>query len=205
MKPLKENCWKAFSKESELIRVARQAYYKTHQPNYEQEGWYDLSSTFWEMAASANLMGTEVCKVQEAWTSLKDLRVVHHVAKTSPKDICFFRIVLPTKSPKIMCLRGIHSPKVLQWQGGLSFCPWCGKEGQNEGTVENHLQTTHYHLGLICSHCMIILPWAWMPCTSTPSFVSWQWPASMTMMTGGKFEDDDNSGKYDDKFAFDED
>ena len=36
---------------------------------------------------------------------------------------------------------------------GFSFCPWYGKEGQNKGTVVNHLQTRHYHLGLICSHC----------------------------------------------------
>ena len=32
--------------------------------------------------------------------------------------------------------------------------PWCDKEGQNEGTVVNHLWTTHYHLGLICAHCL---------------------------------------------------
>ena len=34
------------------------------------------------------------------------------------------------------------------------FCPWCGKESQNEGTVVTHLQTMHYHLGLICAHCL---------------------------------------------------
>ena len=40
---LKENCWDAFSKESELVRVARWAYYKTHQPNYKYKGSYNLS------------------------------------------------------------------------------------------------------------------------------------------------------------------
>ena len=53
-----------------------------------------------------------------------------------------------------MGLKGIHSPKALQQQSGLTFCPWCGKEGQNKGTIVNHLQTTHYHLGLICVHCL---------------------------------------------------
>ena len=53
-----------------------------------------------------------------------------------------------------MGLKGIHAPEALQQHSGLTFCPWCGKEGQNEGTVVNHLQTMHYHLGLICTHCL---------------------------------------------------
>ena len=53
-----------------------------------------------------------------------------------------------------MGLEGIHLPKALQQQSGLTFCPWCGKEGQNEGMVVNHLWTTHYHLGLICACCI---------------------------------------------------
>ena len=32
--------------------------------------------------------------------------------------------------------------------------PMVWKEGQNEGTVVNHLQTSHYHLGLICGQCL---------------------------------------------------
>ena len=126
---LKENHHKTFSKESELVRAARQAYYKTHQSNYEYIGSQDLSSTFREMATSTNLMGTEV---QEVWTGQRDLEAAHHTAKASPKDIQFFRIMPPTESPKIMGLRGIHSPEALQCWGGLSFCPWCGKEGQND-------------------------------------------------------------------------
>ena len=65
-----------------------------------------------------------------------------------------FWVVPPIESPKIMRLKGIHSPKALCRQVGLSFCPWCGKEGQNKSTVVNHLQTGHYHLGLICSQCL---------------------------------------------------
>ena len=33
----------------------------------------------------------------------------------------------------------------------VNFCHWCGKEGQNEGTVVNHLWTMHYKLGIDCS------------------------------------------------------
>ena len=48
------------------------------------------------------------------------------------------------ESPKIMGLKGIHSPEALKWCAGQLFCPWCGKEGQNESTVEiiNVLCTT---------------------------------------------------------------
>ena len=63
VRPLKENCQEAFSKEWELIRVARQDYYKTHQPSYEHEGSYNQSSTFRDMATSANHMGSEIHKV----------------------------------------------------------------------------------------------------------------------------------------------
>ena len=76
------------------------------------------------------------------------------MAKASQKDFHFFQIVSPTESPKSMGLEGIHSSEALQWQGGLTFCPWCSNEGQNEGTVVNHLQTMHYHPGLICAHCL---------------------------------------------------
>ena len=50
-----------------------------------------------------------------------------------------------------MGLKGIHSPEAFCQQAGLSFCPWYRKEGQNEGTIVNHLQTSHYCLGLVCS------------------------------------------------------
>ena len=62
------------------------------------------------MATSASLMGSDVHEVQEVWTGQKDLQVTHCVVKSLPQDICFFQMVPPTKSPKIMGLRGIHSP-----------------------------------------------------------------------------------------------
>ena len=55
--------------------------------------------------------------------------------------------------PNIVGLKGIHSPEDLHWQGGHFYCPWCGKEVQNKGTVVNHLQNVHYCLGLIYTLC----------------------------------------------------
>ena len=37
---------------------------------------------------------------------------------------------------------GIHDPDALRCYAGYTYCPWCEKEGQNEGTVVNHLRTT---------------------------------------------------------------
>ena len=77
MKLLKKPHWEAFSKESEVIKVARQAYYRTHHPSFEQEGSQDLSFTFWEMATLTNLLGNEIHEVQESWTGLKDLKATY--------------------------------------------------------------------------------------------------------------------------------
>ena len=42
-KALKESSREAFSKESQIMKVARQVYQRTHQANFEQEGSYNLS------------------------------------------------------------------------------------------------------------------------------------------------------------------
>ena len=52
-----------------------------------------------------------------------------------------------------MGLVGIHDPDALCHFNGLTHCPWCGKEGQNEGTVINHLQMVHYRLSLVFNKC----------------------------------------------------
>ena len=145
---------KPLGKDSELVWVTRQVYFKMHCPNYDHEESHDFSHTFKEMATSAGLMGSDVHEVHEVWTDQKDLWFTHHMVKSFPKDIHFFWVVPPTKLPMIMGLKGIHSPKALRWHGGLSFCLWCGKEGQNEDMVVNQLQMSNYHLGLICSQCL---------------------------------------------------
>ena len=59
----------------------------------------------------------------------------------------------PSESPKVMGLMGIPDPDALCQFGSVTYCPWCGKEDQNEGMVVNHLWTTHYQLGLVCDRC----------------------------------------------------
>ena len=52
-----------------------------------------------------------------------------------------------------MRLVGIHDLDAFHSFSGVTQYPWCGKEGQNEGTMVNHLQMVHYRLGLVCNKC----------------------------------------------------
>ena len=182
----------------------RWVYQKTHQANFKQEGSYDLSSVFCQMATSTNLLDTEVYEVQESWGSQRDLKTTNQVASTLPKDIHFLQIASPMESPKTMGLKGIHSTEALQCRGGLTFCPWCGKEGQNEGMLVNHLGTMHYQLGLICAHCL-----SYFITNAEAMHCHGHGCKPTTAGTGNdddyaKYEDDEN-GDEDDKFMLKED
>ena len=91
---------------------------------------------------------------KDAWTRQKDLCTANHAAKTSRRNIQFFHLVTPTASPSIMGPEEIHSIEALCRWHGLLYYPWCAKEGQNEGTMANHLCTVHYCLGLVCTLCL---------------------------------------------------
>ena len=52
-----------------------------------------------------------------------------------------------------MGLVGIHDLDALHCFSGITYCPWCRKKGQNEGTMVNHLWMVHYRLGLVCNRC----------------------------------------------------
>ena len=151
---LKEGQWEAFAKDSDLVLRAREACFRTKCSDFNHEVLHDLSCTFWEMADSASLLKSGIYEVQDAWTRQKDLRSTNHAAKASQKNIQFFCVVIPTKLPSIMGLEGIHSLEALHRLGGCSYCPWCAKEGQNEGTMVNNLHTVDYHLGLVCTLCL---------------------------------------------------
>ena len=150
---LREAQSEAFSKDSEVVKGAQQTYQKTHKAMFDQEGSYDLTSVFWDMAWETGLLNVEICEVQEVWTGWQELKAFNCAIKASQRNIQFF-MVMPTESPNIMGLKEIHCPEALCWQGSHSYCPWFGKEGQNEGTVVNHLRNMHYHLGLVCTLCM---------------------------------------------------
>ena len=116
-------------------------------PMLWQQNMVDI---FWNMMKSAGLLSSKIYEIKETWTGWSELQYSNYTLRTLPKGLRFFCPVSPSDSQKVMDLTGIHHPNALHHFSGVTHCPWCGKEGQNEGTVINHLQMTHYKLGLVC-------------------------------------------------------
>ena len=130
-----------------------------HSYNLITEGTHDLSEIFKQMAMSAELLGTSIYEIQVSWMGPNKLKQANYALQSLPKGLKFLHLVPPSESPKVMGLMGIHNPDALCHFSGITHCPWCGKEGQNEGTMVNHLWTVHYRLGLVCNRghdCMSI-------------------------------------------------
>ena len=108
------------------------------------------------MISHVSLLNSQIYEIKEAWTGWDDLHYANNSLRTSPKGLQFFCSLSPSESPKVIGLTGIPNPDALHNFTSITFCPWCRKEGQNEGTIVNHLWTTHYKLGLVwvkCLHC----------------------------------------------------
>ena len=138
-KLLKGGQLEAFARDSNPVQQAMEAYFRMNQPEFNHEYLCDLASLFWEMIASIGLLDLEIYEIQEVWTGWEDLQYANNALKLSLKGLWFFCPMSPSESPKVMGLKGVHHPDALCHFTGLTFCPWCGKEGQNEGTVVNHL------------------------------------------------------------------
>ena len=150
---LKQSCLEAFSQDSDLVKEARKECFSKHSYDFTTEGTCNLSEIFRQMAESTELLGTSTYKIQALWTGLDELRQADYALRSLPKGLKFLHVVQPSESPKVMGLVGIHDLDALHHFNGMTHCPWCGKEGQNEGTVVNHLLTVHYRLGLVCNKC----------------------------------------------------
>ena len=146
--------WEAFHKDLDLVQHIKWTFFKAHPLVFHKEVTYELTNVFRAKAEMAGLMDTKIHWVQDQWQGKKEFCTANYMARGSVKDLHYFWVVSPLKSPKIMGLKGIHSPEALKHQVRLSFCPWCGKEGKNEGTMVNHPCTRHYHIRLINERCL---------------------------------------------------
>ena len=150
---LKLSCAKAFSWDLDLVKEAREAFFLKHSYNFINDGTYNLSEIFWQMTTNAELLGTLIHEIQASWMGLEELKQAYYALRALPKGLKFLCVVPPSESPKVMGLMGIHNLDTLCHFSGITHCHWCGKEGQNEGPMVNHLQTVHYRLGLVCNRC----------------------------------------------------
>ena len=135
------------------MKEARLCFFSNHSCDWVTDSTNDLSNVFKELAESAGLLGEAVHEIQLSWTGPEELKQANYALQSLPKGLRFLRAVPTMESPKVMVLMGIHDSNALQCYKGYTYCPWCGKEGQNEGTVVNHLRTTHYRLGLVHDQC----------------------------------------------------
>ena len=111
------------------------------------------------------LLGSEIYEIQDTWMGQCELEYANYALKILSKGLKFFCPVSPSESLKVMGLTNIHHLDTLHHFNGVMHCLWCRKEGQNEGTIINHLQMTHYKLGLVCEK--------WFHCPSVTSEAIW--------------------------------
>ena len=135
------------------MKEARACYFTTHPWDWANDNMANLSDIFRELAQGAGLLGKSIHKIQVSWSGLTHLRQANLVLQSLPKGLKFLRVVSTKESPKIMGLEGIHDPNALWHFASCTYCPWCRKDGQNKGTIMNHLRTVHYKLGLVCDQC----------------------------------------------------
>ena len=91
------------------------------------------------MAKTTKLLGSAIYEIKEVWKGLDELQQANYTLRTLLKGLKFLRVVPPSEFPKVMGLTGIHDLDTLCHFNGMTHCPWCRKEGQNEGTIINHL------------------------------------------------------------------
>ena len=145
----------AFARDSDLVQKAREDYYKTNHPHFNWESSCNLTNIFQEIITSASLLGSQIYEIQEFWEGQSELQYANNVLRALPKELQFFHAISPSESPKVMGLAGIHNPEALCHFNDMTFCAWYGKGGQNEGTIVNNLQMTHYKLGLVWGTCFL--------------------------------------------------
>ena len=142
-----------FSWDSGPVKEARECYFTTHPWDWAHGNTDDLSVIFRELAQGAGLLGEFMHEIQVSWNGPEELKHANYILRSLPKGLKFLRMVSTKESPKIMSLKGIHDSNAFWHFTSYTYCPWCGKDRQNEGTVINHLRTVHYKLGFICDQC----------------------------------------------------
>ena len=55
------------------VNEMREAYFLLHCPNFNQESTHDFSEVFWHMAKTAELFGSAIFKITEAWSGQDEL------------------------------------------------------------------------------------------------------------------------------------
>ena len=130
-KALTRSHWQAFSWDSSLVNEMREEYFWSHHPNFSDENTHDFTEVFCCMIKTADVFGSAIFEIAEAWLGQDELWQANYSLMTLGKGLKFFRAVSPPESPKVMGLVGIHDPDALCCFNRVTHCPWCRKVGQN--------------------------------------------------------------------------
>ena len=129
---LKSSHADAFSHDSNPMKEVRSHYFATHPCDWIHGSTNDLSDIFRELAEVADLLGKSIYEIQLSWDGPEELKHANYSLQSLPKGLRSLRVIPTMESPKVMGLKGIHDSDALQCFVGYTYCPWCGKEGQNE-------------------------------------------------------------------------
>ena len=56
-----------FSWDSSLVNEMREEYFQSHHPNFNHENTHELTEVFWHMIRTADLFGSAIFEITEAW------------------------------------------------------------------------------------------------------------------------------------------
>ena len=116
------------------MKEARKEYFKRHSYNFTAEGTHNLSEVFRQMAKSVDLLGTTY-EIQVVWMGPDELQQANYALRSLPKGLKFLHVVLPSESPKVMGMVGIHDLDTLHHFNSLTHCSWCGKRARMRGQL----------------------------------------------------------------------
>ena len=135
----------------------REEYFQSHHPNFNHENTCDFTEVFWCMIKTADLFGSAIFKITDAWSGQDELWQANYSLMTLQKGLKFFRAVSPSKSPKVMGLTGIQKcghATPLQWGDPLPLLQKGGpKWGYHHQSPENSALQTGPHVQI-----MFLLP-----------------------------------------------
>ena len=101
-KALTRSHLEAFSQDSSLVNEMREEYFWLHHPNFNHENTHDFSEVSWCMTKTADLFGSAIFKITEAWLGWNELWEANYSLMTWRKGLKFFRVVSPSEFPKVM-------------------------------------------------------------------------------------------------------
>ena len=94
-KTLKPSHAEVFSWHSDMVKEARREFFSKHSYNFTTDSNCDLSGTFRQLAACANLLGTSIHEIQASWTGPKELKQANYALWSLPKGLKFLCAVPP--------------------------------------------------------------------------------------------------------------